>query len=229
MPDFAALNEFFRQLEVFALQTGYPGVFLLSLFGSAIPFLPLPYLFVVVILSGILDPLTLGLVSGLGGAIGKITSYSVGRLSYRFLSWERRRKMDALNRLITRYGAVGVFIFALTPLPDDVYYIPIGMTRYSFSRFMVFSAAGKVLLAIIVAYLGKAYLETLEFLLNGGVAGTVVSIAFLAVITAVMLRVDWELFAAYFEKEGIKGVLANLAEILALKRNKAGPRGSSPE
>lgn len=223
MSDFSVLSDLFRQLEIYAVKNGYWGVFLLSLAGSAIPFLPLPYLFIVVILSGVLDPFMLGLVSGLGGALGKITSYLLGRLGYRFLGQEKRRSMDALNRLIGKYGAIGVFIFALTPLPDDVYYIPIGMTRYSFAKFMVYSTAGKVLLAIIVAYLGHTYMEVLDMLMNGGPGATITSIAVLIVITIIMLRVDWELLASHFERGGVRAVLANLGEILSLRRNKTRP------
>ncbi|MEM0481406.1 MAG: VTT domain-containing protein [Nitrososphaerota archaeon] len=229
MSDFSALSDFFRQLEVYAVRTGYPGVFLLSLLGSAIPFLPFPYLFIVVILSGVLDPLLLGLVSGLGGAIGKITSYLLGRLGYRFLGREKRRSMDALNRLIGRYGSIGVFIFALTPLPDDVYYIPIGMTRYSFAKFMIYSTAGKVLLAIFVAYAGRTYMEALDVLLNGGPGATIISIAALVAITIIILRVDWELLAHHLEKGGVRAVLANLAEILSLRRNKTKVGDSGPK
>jgi len=227
--DPSGLSDFFRSLEYFAVRTGYPGVFLLSVIGSAIPFLPLPYLFVVVVLSGILDPLFLGLVSGLGGAIGKITSYLLGRLGYRFLGEERRRSMDALNRLIGKYGAIGVFIFALTPLPDDIYYIPIGMTRYSFAKFMLFSSAGKILLAILVAFLGRTYMEVLDILLNGGAGASIISIAVLVVITIVMLRIDWELFAQHLEKGGVRAVLENLAEILSLRRNKAPSRATGQD
>jgi membrane protein DedA with SNARE-associated domain len=229
VPDFTVLSDFFKQLEIYAVRNGYPGVFLLSLAGSAIPFLPLPYLFIVVILSGVLDPFLLGLVSGLGGAIGKITSYLLGRLGYRFLGQERRRSMDALNRLIGRYGAIGVFIFALTPLPDDVYYIPIGMTRYSFAKFMLYSAAGKILLAILVAYLGRTYMEVLDMLLNGGPGATIISIVVLVVITIIILRVDWELLANHLERGGVRAVLANLSEILALRRNKARSGATAPK
>lgn len=224
MSDFSFINELFRELEIFAIKTGYPGVFILSLVGSAIPFLPLPYLFIVVLLSGILDPLLLGVISGVGGAVGKITSYLVGRVSYRFLGQEKRRSMDALRRLIGKYGAIGIFVFALTPLPDDIYYIPIGMTRYSFAKFMLFGTAGKIILAVIVAYLGKAYLETLDFILNGGPGATIISIIILIAITIIILRVDWELFATHLEKGGIKQVLANLLEILSIKRNKSPPK-----
>ena len=66
----------------FALQYGYAGVFLISLLGSLVPFLPVPYLVVVILLSSKLDPLTLGVLAGIGGSLGKITSYILGRSGY---------------------------------------------------------------------------------------------------------------------------------------------------
>jgi len=209
-----------KWLEVLALRTGYLGVFIVSLAGSAVPFLPLPYLFVVVILARILDPLVLGLAAGIGGAIGKITSYALGRMGYRFLGVDKRRKMDALNRIIGKYGAIGVFIFAITPLPDDIYYIPIGMTKYSFTRFLIASTAGKIILAIFVAYAGNLYQELLALLTNGGVESSIIAIAILTAVTVIMLRVDWELFATHLERGGVREVLENLSEILALRRSR---------
>jgi membrane protein YqaA with SNARE-associated domain len=115
--------------QEFAIAYGPLGVFTVSLLGSVIPFTPIPYLFVVVLLSDVVEPWILGLAAGLGGSFGKITSYMLGRLGYRFLGQESRRRMDALRELIGKYGDVGVFIFALTPLPDDIYLIPAGMVR----------------------------------------------------------------------------------------------------
>ncbi len=220
MTDLMLLEELARQLEIYAVRTGYIGVFTLSLVGSIIPFLPLPYLFLVVILSAKLDPLLLGLLAGLGGSLGKISSYALGRLGYRLLGETRKRKMSALRRLINRYGAVGIFVFALTPLPDDVLYIPIGITGYSFKRFIIASMAGKVILAIGVAYLGRAYLHLFKAFEIGNGIGTLVSIGVLAAITVLILRADWELLASHFERGGIKSVLMNLQEILVLKKNK---------
>jgi membrane protein YqaA with SNARE-associated domain len=121
--------------QEFAIAYGPLGVFTVSLLGSVIPFTPIPYLFVVVLLSDVVEPWILGLAAGLGGSFGKITSYMLGRLGYRFLGQESRRRMDALRELIGKYGDVGVFIFALTPLPDDIYLIPAGMVRIPFWRF----------------------------------------------------------------------------------------------
>ncbi|MDG6922006.1 MAG: hypothetical protein JRN67_01780, partial [Nitrososphaerota archaeon] len=108
----------------FALQYGYTGVFVVSLIGSIVPFLPVPYLVIVILLSSRLDPLTLGILAGIGGSLGKITSYALGRSGYALFKPNTRRNMDALRSLVGKYGDIGVFVFAITPLPDDIYLIP---------------------------------------------------------------------------------------------------------
>ncbi|MEM1977565.1 MAG: VTT domain-containing protein, partial [Candidatus Caldarchaeum sp.] len=153
-------------LQSLALTYGPAGVFVVSLLGSVLPFVPIPYLFVVVLLSDTVDPLLLGIVSGLGGSLGKITSYALGRMGYRFLGETRQRRMDALREIIGKYGVIGVFVFALTPLPDDVYIIPAGMVRLNFWRFLLANTLGKIILATLVAVLGRTYFEDARILLG---------------------------------------------------------------
>jgi membrane protein DedA with SNARE-associated domain len=35
------------------------------------------------------------------------------------------------TKLLSRYGWMGVFIAASTPIPDDIVYIPLGLAKYS--------------------------------------------------------------------------------------------------
>jgi len=209
--------ELTEALRAVAETYGYGGVFVISLIGSLVPFLPLPYLFVVVLLSNSLDPMLLGLVSGIGGAIGKLTSYALGRAGYRLLGEARKKRMDSLRELLGRYGDLAVFAFALTPLPDDVYYIPAGMIKMPLWRFMLANTAGKVLLAIFVAYTGGLYFTLFESTL-GDTMGMVIAIAALAVITALVLRTDWEKVLIHLRSGGVKEVVKNLDEILGLRR-----------
>ena len=209
--------ELTEALRTVAETYGYGGVFVISLIGSLVPFLPLPYLFVVVLLSNSLDPMLLGLVSGIGGAIGKLTSYALGRAGYRLLGEARKKRMDSLRELLGRYGDLAVFAFALTPLPDDVYYIPAGMIKMPLWRFMLANTAGKILLAIFVAYTGGLYFTLLESTL-GDTMGMVIAIAALAVITALVLRTDWEKVLIHLRSGGVREVVKNLDEILGLRR-----------
>jgi hypothetical protein len=56
--------ELTEALRAVAETYGYGGVFLVSLMGSLVHFLPVPYLFVVVLLSKSLDPVLLGWSQG---------------------------------------------------------------------------------------------------------------------------------------------------------------------
>ncbi len=206
----------------FALHYGYAGVFLISLLGSLVPFLPVPYLVVVILLSSKLDPLTLGILAGIGGSLGKITSYILGRSGYELFKPDTRKNMDALRGLIGKYGDIGVFIFAVSPLPDDIYLIPIGMMKYPFWRFIIANTAGKIVLAVGVAFFSRAYFGLAASLVGQG--SLIVALAFLLpaliIITILLLRIDWYLVATIVRRDGWKAVLARLPEVMSVKRKK---------
>ncbi|MEM2095777.1 MAG: VTT domain-containing protein [Candidatus Caldarchaeum sp.] len=208
-------------LNELALTYGISGVFAVSILGSLIPFLPVPYLFVVVLLSDTIDPLILGLVAGVGGSLGKITSYTLGRLGYRFLGQDSKNRMDALREIIGKYGDLGVFVFALTPLPDDVYIIPAGMIKLSFTRFLIANTLGKILLATAVAYLGRTYFHYTAILLGeSSLISVILAIVAMTVITIILLRVDWELALKLVRESGWRGVFKNLGLLMQFNRGK---------
>ncbi len=202
-------------LAQLAYSYGYLGVFLASLLGSLVPFLPVPYLIVVVLLSGTLDPLTLGLVAGVGGALGKTTSYLLGRSGY-MMSGERTKKnLRFLGGFVRRYGALGVFVFAVTPLPDDLYLVPLGMLRYPFWRLMAVNTAGKVILSTALAYFGRQYFQLAQLYLGTDelVSALIILVVTLA-FTVLLARVDWEAAHGIYKEQGITGVLRRFGEVL---------------
>ena len=187
-------DDFYGSLFAFLQAYGYLGAFLISVLGSLIPFLPVPYLVPIVLMAKTLDPLLLGVIAGVGGAVGKLTSYGLGRFGRKFLGEERKRKMNVLGKAIGKYGTFAVFLFALTPLPDDVVYIPVGLTGLNMAKFMLANMLGKIVLSWIVAYTGRLYFDLAGLFLGreGGFAATVVAIVAMIVITIVLLRIDWE-------------------------------------
>lgn len=213
MPDIVTV------LGEFAFRYGYFGVFAASLTGSLVPFVPVSYLFVVVLLSGRLDPLLLGVAAGFGGALGKTTSYLLGRWGYSIAAPGTRRNLEFLGKFVGKYGDLGVFVFAVTPLPDDIYMIPIGMLKFPFWRFIVASALGKVVLSTAVAYFGYAFLQATERYAG---AESLTSIAALVVITVAVMfllaRADWETAYRMYKSDGAAGVVSGIREILRLKR-----------
>lgn len=199
-----------------AVQFGYPGIFLVSALGSAIPFLPLPYLVVVVLLGNALNPLWVGVLAGMGAAVGKTTSYVIGRSGYVLTSESTRRNIDTLHRFIAKYGGWGVFLFAVTPLPDDVYIVPMGMMRLPFWQFFLANLAGKILLSVSAAYLSRSYSI---FLIGGeSLFVTVAAVFVTAIVSLVLLKADWLLVVRTLQTEGLRGLIRRLPAILRLKK-----------
>ncbi len=191
---------------------GFLGIFLISLIGSLIPFLPLPYLAFVVLLAqkfnGI-DLFLLGFSAGIGGSLGKLTTYGLGVLSYKTLPENKKEELKFFNMIIKKYGVIGVFIFAITPLPDDVLYFPLGLAKYNIKYFLIANMLGKTLLAIGVAYLSKFYFERAKYFLssNDTLLTTIIAIIAMSIITIILLKMKWKITYEILQEEGCKGLL----------------------
>ena len=57
---------------------GYLGIFIISLLATSIMVLPIPHAAVVFTLGGVLNPVLVGAISGLGASIGAMTIYMTG-------------------------------------------------------------------------------------------------------------------------------------------------------
>jgi len=192
-------------LESLALQYGYLGIFIISFIGSVSVVFPVPYTLVIFYVGSthMFDPLFIALSGGAGSAIGEFFGYLMGYYGRAVLSEERKRKIDCIMRVFNRYGAAAIFAFALTPLPDDLLFIPLGMMRYSFLKTFIPCLAGKVLMCLILAYGGYLSIGMIESLLGeeGGYIGTIASFILLIIILVLMLKVDWEKFLPLEEKD----------------------------
>ena len=207
------MNEDLYSLLFGTLQSyGYLGAFLIAVFGSVIPFLPVPYLAPIVLMSGTLDPFFLGIIAGIGGALGKLTSYALGRFGRKLLTEERRERMNALGKAIGKYGAFAVFLFALTPLPDDIIYIPIGLAGFDLIKFMFANALGKIILSWIVAYGGRLYFDLAGIFLGqgGGLTATFIALTAMIIITIFLLRIDWEEVMKSAERSGFMAAMKSM-------------------
>jgi membrane protein YqaA with SNARE-associated domain len=196
-------------MQNFAVQYGYFGVFLVSLFGAMSVFVPIPYTVVIFILGGLesFDPLFIAVAAGVGSAIGEFSGYLIGVGGRKVISDKYKKKMDFLTKLFRRYGSIMIFVFALTPLPDDLLFIPLGVMRYSLLRAFVPALLGKFASSLIIAYSGRLSLEIVKniFGVEGEgtslVIGTIIGVVLLAIVFIIMFKVDWEKrFAKYVEE-----------------------------
>lgn len=187
-------------MKDFALQFGYLGVFLISFIGSVSIVFPVPYTLVIFFLGSILDPFFVAISGGLGAALGEFSGYAFGYYGRKVVSEERRRKMDYMLRIFTKYGSITIFIFALTPLPDDLLFIPLGVMRYPVLKAFIPALLGKMLMTFILAYSGQQSIEFIRTLFGGSeIIGLLITVILLIILIIAIIKIDWEkLFYKYF-------------------------------
>ena len=194
------LDDIAKWMENFALQYGYVGIFLISLLGATSVFIPIPSSAVIFILGGNpnFEPLWIAVFAGLGAAVGELSGYLICLGGRKVISEKYKRKMDILMRLFKRFGPLVIFGFALTPLPDDLLFIPLGMMRYSVVKAFAPALLGKFLSNLIIAYAGRFLSYAIRDFFgveSEGISlliGTVVAIVLLIVVLVIMFKVDWE-------------------------------------
>jgi membrane protein YqaA with SNARE-associated domain len=137
-------------------EVGYPAVFLISLIGNATIILPTPSMAVVFGVSGALNPVAVGIVAGLGSALGEMTGYLAG-VAGRVVV-EDREVYNRVEKWMRRRGVLVIFVLGLIPNPVfDIGGMIAGALRMPFWQFLLAAWAGKGLRLVIFA-LGGHYI-----------------------------------------------------------------------
>jgi membrane protein YqaA with SNARE-associated domain len=201
-------------------------VFLVSLFGNIIPVIPIPYLIIVITIIttfpqvGIIQ---VAAVSALGAATGKFVSYGLGYGVRGAMSGSRAR-FDSLRQLMGGSVFLVAFIFAATPLPDDVAFIPMGIMKYSPIKTYISLYTGKFVLTVFVLYSARRSEEAINSALGGGLAGSAASILIIIGLSYLMMRVDWERVLTQTQQRGfLRRVLRSSWRRLTRKGTKERP------
>jgi membrane protein YqaA with SNARE-associated domain len=133
---------------------GYPAVFLISLIGNATIILPTPSMAVVLGVAGALNPIAVGIVAGLGSALGEMTGYLAG-VGGR-VAVEDRDLYNRIERWMRQYGLLAIFVLGLIPNPAfDVGGMIAGALKMPFWQFLLAAWAGKGLRLVIFALGGQ--------------------------------------------------------------------------
>lgn len=179
---------------------GYLGIFIISFIGSILVFIPVPY-FPVLITSAFndnLNPHLISLSSALGAALAKLAIFFISYYGRKILSENAKKRMLPLQKLLRKYGWFGAFIAAATPIPDDIIYIPLGLTRYKPWKFFTATIAGKFTFNEIVVlgsvYLGRPFIENASAGSNNpvfSIVGAIITIALIIITIYVSIRIDW--------------------------------------
>lgn len=186
---------------------GYLGIFVVSIIGNLVPFFPIPYLAAVYFYASLVpsaNPFLVGVVSGVGATLGKVVIFFSSKLSRKiFLSEEDARRYEKLGKLIGNYGALGVFIFAATPSPDDVIIIPLGLMNYSLPKFIVGVLAGKILISIATAGAGVV----IRCVVGELVTSFLAALLLFVIVMIILYLFDWEKILTVLGEAGVRGLV----------------------
>ena len=197
--------------ENFSRQYSYVGVFAISLIGAMSIIVPIPYTFIILTL-GIdgLNPLLLTVAGGLGSGVGEFSGYALGYYGRSVISEKQQRKMDYMIKIFDHYGPITIFLFALTPLPDDLLFIPLGILQYNFIKAFIPCILGKTMMCAILAYGGQMFGNILSRVFGESTPQmelliSIITAIALAFIVVAMLKIDWEkVFEKYVGTERVK-------------------------
>lgn len=168
---------------------GYPGILLISFLGASSIIFPIPYQAALLTAgySGYFNHVLLAVFSGLGAGFGELVGYIAGYGGRSLVSEKREEQFDAMLRIFERYGAPAIFIFALTPLPDDLLFIPLGLARYNFWKAFLPCIAGKFVMSIIIVEIGSL----VGYLTEGGWLTVLGTAVMLILVIYFIFRADW--------------------------------------
>lgn len=178
---------------------------------------PIPYTLVILLLSmrGAMNPLLLTIAGGIGSGIGEFSGYALGYYGRTMISKKRQRKMNYMVKVLNRYGSIVIFLFALTPLPDDLLFVPLGILRYSFIKAFIPCFLGKLLMCGILAFGGQLYYDVLliifgEMAWEIEILTSIITAVALMLTLVAMFKIDWEkLLKKYVDVEAKEKVEGN--------------------
>jgi membrane protein DedA with SNARE-associated domain len=141
---------------------GYPGIFVISILANATVLLPAPGVAVVFAMGGIssFNPLIIGIVAGLGGAIGELSGYMAGYSGQAVI--ERGNIYDRIHPFISKYGPATIFVLAAVPNPFfDLGGMAAGALKMPLRTFMTWCILGKIVKMLMFAYAGAYSIDWL--------------------------------------------------------------------
>ncbi len=142
----------FRQLRGY----GYLGAFVISLILNATIILPVSNMAIMMALGATMpSPVAVGVVAGIGAAIGELTAYAVGRTGRGLLT--RSRMYNRVEGWVRRWGWIAVFFLSVFPFAFDIVGIIAGALRLPLWRFFVACWLGRTIsyvFMVTMAFLG---------------------------------------------------------------------------
>ena len=132
---------------------GYLGVFLISLILNATIILPAGNIIIIATLGAALPSAPLvGLVGGVGAAVGEITGYVAGYSGRAIV--QRQETYIRLERWVKKWGVLAIFVLSVVPFFFDLAGIAAGVLRLPIWKFLLACWLGRTILYVVIALAG---------------------------------------------------------------------------
>ena len=202
--------------ELLDNQFVYFGILLVSFITNILIFVPIPVypILVISVFDKKLAPNFIAVCSAIGIIIAKtIIFYSIyyGHNIFLKRGSPIKKKIIPLQKLASKYGWKAAIIAAITPIPDDIVYVSLGLARYSPWKFVISTFAGKLIINEIViwgaVYLGKPFIDRFAYNNNNNIdpfniiISIIVSVSITIIIIYTFLKIDMDkVIRKYFPK-----------------------------
>jgi membrane protein DedA with SNARE-associated domain len=146
----------------------YLGILFASFIVNMVILVPIPIypILVISVFDKKLDPNSIAIYSATGIIIAKTIIFYSAYYGHNILFKKRshfNKKIILLQKLSSKYGWKAAIIAAVTPIPDDIVYISLGLARYSPWKFIISTFVGKLAINEIVLwaaiYWGKPFID----------------------------------------------------------------------
>lgn len=130
---------------------GFFGLLLACFAANATVLLPAPSTLIVMEFASIFNPVWVGVIGGIGAALGELTGYLTGTSSQAVFDFNKDKK---IFRMFKRHPSLWIFVFAFIPLPlFDVAGVMAGILKIPLWKFFSACVFGKILKMLLLACL----------------------------------------------------------------------------
>lgn len=191
-------DRFSIALKDLALSKGLLGAFMVTFLSNSVIFITIPYSTIIFILGGMgLNPLVIGLISGLGAVLGETISYLIGWGGSKIFAKKYERRFSRINKLLRRrpkLTPILIYFLGATPIPDDILLVPLGVIHYPYLKIIIPLTLGKITYTTMMAFLGYYSFSAVQRMLGTEeLAFTGFLTLFLTVVIIYFtLKINWD-------------------------------------
>ncbi len=197
---------------------GVIGLFGLAFISNAVPYMSVPYLVVIAPLLARMESteLIISIVTlAIGASLGKLVVYVISRGvgGVKRIKLKLRGLAVAINTY-KKAAFLAIFLAAATPIPDDVIYVPVGVSKYNVLFFFTAIFLGKLIITMLTAIYGITAARVLE---EVGVPEWIYVPSMVVLTILIMLiinRINWIRVSEIYEEEGLGKALIYIVKSL---------------